>query len=76
MGLVILGVVLILALAILGDIASKVIKSRNVFIPQEIKDLRLEVATMRTAMLEFQRGQEKLQEEVSFTTRMLEDKRN
>ena len=71
--LVMIGVVLVLFIAVLGDVASKAIKSRNLFVPKEFKALQDRIAKLEAAAIDRDSAVSKLQEDVAFTARMLED---
>ncbi len=76
--LVVIGVVLILSIAVAGDVISKAIKSRNLFMPKEIKALQDRIlkleAEARERDIATGNAIGKLQEDQAFTTRMLEDR--
>ena len=72
--LVVISVVLILFIAVVGDLTSKAIKSRNLFMPKEIKTLQNRITKLEEEAREREINMGKIQEQINFTSRLLEDK--
>jgi len=79
--IIVLGVVAVTVISVLGDMASKIAQAKakakeaaGGLVPGEIEGLRNRIAILESRIEERDDSVRKLQDEVRFVTRMLEDK--